>query len=198
MCVQALPSGHAGSLERSARPSARSAPECGDCENRLFHWPGGSWIWLLFVTRSERTRVARSAPSQPRRSREFQLLEGRLDVQSCRPCWLRRGARCRVVQASLSFELFKSSDGYCWPICFHSSEVMRPHTEWPEGDQIGGDRSCPQSIVSLAGLRSPHELGRAMPHRRRFFLWAGFPRPESSGHDRRFDARGRRRRTCNA
>jgi hypothetical protein len=48
-------------------------------------------------------------------------------------------------------------------------KMMRPHPEWPEGDQIRGDRSCPQSIVSLAGLRSSHELASAMPHRRRFF-----------------------------
>jgi hypothetical protein len=33
-------------------------------------------------------------------------------------------------------------------------KVMRPHPEWPEGDQIRGDRSCSQSIVSLAGLRN--------------------------------------------
>jgi len=56
---------------------------------------------------------------------------------------------------------------------FIPPKVMRPHPEWPEGDQIRGDRSCPQSIVSRAGLRSSHELGSARPHRRRFFLWAG-------------------------
>jgi hypothetical protein len=50
--------------------------------------------------------------------------------------------------------LIKSSDGYCWPICFHSSESDATHPEWPEGDQIRGDRSCSQSIVSLAGLRN--------------------------------------------
>jgi hypothetical protein len=32
-------------------------------------------------------------------------------------------------------------------------KVMRPHPEWPEGDLIRGDRSCPQSIVSRAGLK---------------------------------------------
>jgi hypothetical protein len=55
---------------------------------------------------------------------------------------------------------------------FILSKVMRPQ-KWPESDQIREDRSCPQSIVSLAGLRNAHELGSAMPHRRRFFLWAG-------------------------
>jgi len=37
--------------------------------------------------------------------------------------------------------------------------------EWPDDGQIGGDRSCPQSIVSPAGLKSSHELGsgRAAP-----------------------------------
>jgi len=57
--------------------------------------------------------------------------------------------------------MIKSSDGYCWPIGFLFPKVMRPHPEWPEGDQIREDGSCPQSIVSIAGLRSTHELGSA-------------------------------------
>ena len=46
-------------------------------------------------------------------------------------------------------------------LVFILPKVMRPHPEWPEGDQIREDGSCPQSIVSIAGLRSTHELGSA-------------------------------------
>jgi hypothetical protein len=79
----------------------------------------------------------------------------------------------------LSFELFKSSDGFCRPIGFHSSEVMRPHPEWPGGDQIGGDCSRPQSILSLAGLRSFHELGRGHAASAALFLMEPGSRDEN-------------------